>query len=102
MSDPLSITLAAVTLATALKDIIELAQKIEGSFAKVSSPLHDGNVSQNLLFPFRRFLRNLQTAQRLSKDVLHTLFQLQEFCDQNCEVLNASVEMNTALMELMG
>ena len=33
--DPLSITLAVVTLSTALKDIIELSQKIEQSFAKV-------------------------------------------------------------------
>jgi hypothetical protein len=51
MVDPLSITLAAVTLATALKDIIEVAQKIEQSFAKVSSPPDDENVSQSLLFP---------------------------------------------------
>jgi len=34
--DPLSITLALVTFATALKDIIELSQKIEQSFSKVS------------------------------------------------------------------
>jgi len=37
--DPLSITLAAVTLATALKDVIAIAQKIEKSFEKVSSLL---------------------------------------------------------------
>jgi len=37
--DPLSITLAVVTFATALKDIIELSQKIEQSFSKVSSTL---------------------------------------------------------------
>ncbi|PPQ78880.1 hypothetical protein CVT25_002422 [Psilocybe cyanescens] len=35
MADPLSITLATISLATALKDIIELAQMIEESFATV-------------------------------------------------------------------
>jgi len=34
--DPLSVTLAVVTFATALKEIIELSQKIEQSFSKVS------------------------------------------------------------------
>jgi hypothetical protein len=37
--DPLSVTLVVVTFATALKDIIELSQKIEQSFSKVSSIL---------------------------------------------------------------
>jgi len=35
MADPLSITLAVITLATALNDLIELAQKISESFQKV-------------------------------------------------------------------
>ena len=37
--DPLTITLAVVTFTTALKDIIELSQKIEQSFSKVRSTL---------------------------------------------------------------
>ena len=35
MADPLSITLAAITLATALKDVIELAMKLKDSLSKV-------------------------------------------------------------------
>jgi hypothetical protein len=35
--DPLSITLAVITLATALKDIIETAEVIRDSFSKVHS-----------------------------------------------------------------
>jgi hypothetical protein len=35
--DPLSITLAVITLATALKDIIETAEIIQDSFSKVHS-----------------------------------------------------------------
>jgi len=35
MSDPLSHTLAAITLATALKGMIELAQKLNNSFKQV-------------------------------------------------------------------
>jgi hypothetical protein len=34
--DPLSITLAVVSLASAVKDMVELGQKIHKSFAKVS------------------------------------------------------------------
>ena len=52
--DPLSITLAAVTLATALKDVIAIAQKIEESFEKVSSlPFgkRDGRRVSLSLFP---------------------------------------------------
>jgi len=40
MADPLSITLAALTLATALKDVIELAQKLNESFKKVQRNIH--------------------------------------------------------------
>ena len=35
--DPLSVTLAVVTLTTAVKDLVELGQKIHDSFAKVSN-----------------------------------------------------------------
>jgi hypothetical protein len=35
--DPLSITLAVVTLVTAVKDLVELGQKIHESFVKVST-----------------------------------------------------------------
>jgi len=35
MADPLSIALATITLATALKDVVELAQMINESFKKV-------------------------------------------------------------------
>jgi len=35
MADPLSGFLVAITLATALKDAIELAQKLHNSFKKV-------------------------------------------------------------------
>lgn len=35
MADPLSLTLAAITLATAIKDMVELAQLIDESFEKV-------------------------------------------------------------------
>lgn len=48
---PLSISLAVVTLATALKDIIAIAQKIEQSFAKVSFPFTT-TYRERLLFPF--------------------------------------------------
>lgn len=33
--DPLSVTLAVVSLTTAVKDLVELGQKIHESFAKV-------------------------------------------------------------------
>jgi hypothetical protein len=39
MPDPVSITLAVVTFATAFKDVIELAQKIKGSIDKVNESI---------------------------------------------------------------
>ena len=47
MADPLSITLAAITLATALKDMIELAQKLKGSFEEVRSRTEGIRMSSN-------------------------------------------------------
>ena len=46
--DPLSLTLAVVTLATAVKDLVELAQAICDAFAKVPeflciAPCHDSD-----------------------------------------------------------
>ncbi|KAF8967350.1 hypothetical protein BDZ97DRAFT_1916947 [Flammula alnicola] len=80
MADPLSVTLAVITLATALKDIIELGQKIKESFAQVS--------------------KNLQNGKRLAFEMLDTLYKLQKFCDEHYAVLNASTEMKIALQKL--
>ncbi|KAF8961142.1 hypothetical protein BDZ97DRAFT_1225851 [Flammula alnicola] len=80
MVDPLSVTLSVITLATALKDIIELGQKIKDSFAKVS--------------------QNLRNVQELAGEIVGTLQQLWEFCDRHYAVLNASDEMKAALRKL--
>ncbi|KDR73170.1 hypothetical protein GALMADRAFT_142312 [Galerina marginata CBS 339.88] len=81
MADPLSVTLAAISLATAMKDIVELAQKLERSFAKVA--------------------RNFQNAQTLSAEVLKTVQQLQNFCKEHYEILNDSNDMKRALIDLI-
>ncbi|KAH9475807.1 hypothetical protein JR316_0011367 [Psilocybe cubensis] len=80
MADPLSLTLAAITLATALKDIIELAQKIEESFTKTS--------------------HNLRQLHALSTEISATLRELKEFCDEHYTVLSDAKDMKTALLEL--
>jgi hypothetical protein len=49
MTDPLSITLAVITLATALKDIIETASAIQDSFSKVVISLIVAMVFQILI-----------------------------------------------------
>jgi len=53
MADPLSLTLAAITLATAIKDVIELAQKLNDSFKQVRKGcIHLVHVSElTLRFP---------------------------------------------------
>ena len=58
-------------------------------------------VADFLFFSFWQVSQDLQTAQKLSREVLQTLLQLQNFCNQHYEVLNNSVEMNTALREPM-
>ena len=54
--DPLSVTLAVVSLTTAVKDLVELGQKIQESFARVNTkkflplnPTH--NLSKMHRFP---------------------------------------------------
>ena len=44
MADPLSLTLAAITLATALKDMIELAQKLNESLKQVNRTEYNGSL----------------------------------------------------------
>jgi len=46
MVDPIMITTTVITLATALKDLIELAQKIKESFEKVRN--QNGHVQYSL------------------------------------------------------
>jgi len=60
MADPLSLTLAAISLATTLKDMIELAQKITDSFKKVrghgqeDEQLPQPMINSSLLLTFKQ------------------------------------------------
>lgn len=68
--DLLSITLAVVTLATALKDIA-LAQNVEQSFAKVSSLSTTRNIN-SLLFYFSEFADRAKAISGGSNNVTST------------------------------
>ncbi|KAF9567234.1 hypothetical protein CPC08DRAFT_719560 [Agrocybe pediades] len=82
MADPLSITLAAITLATALKDVVELAQKLNDSFEKHA--------------------RNMRAAQLLAADTLEIVQDLEEFHERHREALDDAKEVRDAVVTLLG
>ncbi|KDR69609.1 hypothetical protein GALMADRAFT_916980 [Galerina marginata CBS 339.88] len=79
--DPLSIALATVTLATAVKDLGEILQKLEQSFSKPAE--------------------NIRNAETLATQVRQTLDQLKRFCDEHEEILSSANDMKVALTELI-
>ncbi|KDR69595.1 hypothetical protein GALMADRAFT_916663 [Galerina marginata CBS 339.88] len=79
--DPLSIALATVTLATAVKDLGEILQKLEQSFSKPAE--------------------NIRNAEMLATQVRQTLDQLKRFCDEQEEILSSANDMKIALSELI-
>ncbi|KAF4609969.1 hypothetical protein D9613_010371 [Agrocybe pediades] len=80
--DPLSGVLAGITLATAVKDVVELAQKLSKSFKKPG--------------------RNLRAARELAGDVLDTTHRLKDFYESHQTILDQSQEMKHFLSELEG
>ncbi|KAF8965715.1 hypothetical protein BDZ97DRAFT_753404 [Flammula alnicola] len=80
MIDPLSLALAVITLATALKDLHEVGVKIYELFAKG--------------------LQNLRNAQQLMNNMLKTLRALNTFCNDHYENLDRSSSMKAALGDL--
>ncbi|KAF5319359.1 hypothetical protein D9619_008423 [Psilocybe cf. subviscida] len=79
--DPLSVTLAVVSLATAVKDMVELGQKMHESFAKVS--------------------KNLLKAQRVAKDIKEMVEKIKIFYDNHMHVLDNMESFRAALLGLL-
>ncbi|KAF5319682.1 hypothetical protein D9619_008411 [Psilocybe cf. subviscida] len=79
--DPFSATLAVVSLATAVKDMVELGQKIHESFAKVS--------------------KNLRKAQRVANDIKEMVEKIKVFYDNHTDILNNMESFRVALLGLL-
>ncbi|KAF9537861.1 hypothetical protein CPC08DRAFT_824682 [Agrocybe pediades] len=80
MADPLSITLAAITLGTALKDLTELAQKLHESFKKHS--------------------HNMRAAELLAADTLETVQDIEKFYIERGDVLDNLPDVRNAVARL--
>ncbi|KAF5319331.1 hypothetical protein D9619_008384 [Psilocybe cf. subviscida] len=80
LMDPLSVTLAVVSLATAVKDIVEFGQKIHKSFAKVSN--------------------NLRNAQRVAGDIKEMVEDIRLFCEDHKDILEDMTDFGLALQGL--
>ncbi|KAF5318116.1 hypothetical protein D9619_012242 [Psilocybe cf. subviscida] len=80
--DPLSVTLAAVSLATAMKDMVEVGQKIQKSFTKVT--------------------KNLRNAKRVAENIKEMLDEITTFCEDNEDVLADVKDFLLALQGLLG
>ncbi|KAF8174062.1 hypothetical protein BJ912DRAFT_991026 [Pholiota molesta] len=78
--DPLSITLAVITLATALKDIIETAEIIQDSFSKLP--------------------QNYRNANRLAEEVLETLHGMEQIYEEHEETFNKNESLKKAIKKL--
>ncbi|KAF4623605.1 hypothetical protein D9613_002360 [Agrocybe pediades] len=80
MTDPLSITLAAITLGTALKDLTELALKLHESFKKHA--------------------HNMQAAESLAADTLEIVQDIEKFYIARGDVLDNLPDVRDAIARL--
>ncbi|KAF4609890.1 hypothetical protein D9613_010389 [Agrocybe pediades] len=80
MTDPLSITLAAITLGTALKDLTELALKLHESFKKHA--------------------HNMQAAESLAADTLEIVQDIEKFYIERGDVLDNLRDVRDAVARL--
>ncbi|KAF9553156.1 hypothetical protein CPC08DRAFT_767742 [Agrocybe pediades] len=80
MTDPLSITLAAITLGTALKDLTELALKLHGSF--------------------KQHAHNMRAAESLAADTLDIVQAIENFYIARGDVLNNLPDVRDAVERL--
>ncbi|KAF9477790.1 hypothetical protein BDN70DRAFT_880725 [Pholiota conissans] len=78
--DPLSAVLITITLATALKDIVETAKAIQDSFSKLP--------------------RNFRHARNLAEEVLTTLEEMREIYDDNTNVFERAKHLKKAINNL--
>ncbi|KAF9480568.1 hypothetical protein BDN70DRAFT_992568 [Pholiota conissans] len=79
--DPVSITLAVITLATALKDIIETANAIQDAFSKRP--------------------QNYKNAYKLAQSMLETLEELQEIYEENRAVMDGKKHLRRSIDNLL-
>ncbi|KDR69626.1 hypothetical protein GALMADRAFT_145358 [Galerina marginata CBS 339.88] len=78
--DPISLSLAALTLTTAVKDLADIVQKLERSFSKPAE--------------------NIRNVEILATEVRQTMDQLKRFCDEQEELLSKARGLKVALSEL--
>ncbi|KAF9553168.1 hypothetical protein CPC08DRAFT_244094 [Agrocybe pediades] len=75
MADPLSITLAAITLGTALKDLTELALKLHESFKKHA---HNMRAAESLAADTREIVQDIEEFYIARGDVLDNLLDVRD------------------------
>ena len=104
--DPLSLTLAVVTLATAVKDLVELAQAICDAFAKVEflrvTPLtcHDSDNFDICVIFMWQVPQNYKKSLHLASDILRTSKKMQTLYGKKKEVLESAEDLRESLQEL--
>lgn len=109
--DPLTTTLAVISLATAVKDLVELAQNISDAFAKVriySLTLKICGVNDNIfvseLSPMDAVLQqvpqNYKKANNLASDILRTSKQIQTLYSNKKDIFESMDDLKASLQEL--
>ncbi|KAF5319470.1 hypothetical protein D9619_008400 [Psilocybe cf. subviscida] len=79
--NPFSATLAVISLATAVKDLVELGRKIHESFAKVSN--------------------NLRSARHVAADIKEMVQEIKVFCEDHKDALDDMNDFRVALQGLL-
>ena len=94
--DPMSAALAGLAIASALKDIIELAQKLDDSLAKVST--------WSFGFPYltepQQVAKNMTKSKRLAEDIVKSLRQLEKVYQRYNATLVRSPDLKEAVDRL--
>ncbi|KAF5319447.1 hypothetical protein D9619_008435 [Psilocybe cf. subviscida] len=79
--DPLSVTLAVISLTTAVRDLVEVGKKIHESFAKMSN--------------------NFRNAQRVAEDIKEMVEEIRVFCEGHIDGLDNMKDFCLALLGLL-
>jgi len=100
MADPLSLTLAAITLATALKDVIELAQKLNDSFKQVRRTEYTGSLLLNS-YDVSQHALNLQEAKSLAEETLEIVQDIEKFYGRHAKTLDDDSDLRESVAYLL-
>lgn len=99
--DPLSLTLAVISLTSTVKSLVEFGRQIHESFAKVNKSTSSLVSSIPKMLTITQVSNNLRNAQRVAEEIKEMVEEICVFCEHHENALADMKDFRLAMQSLV-